>query len=92
MIDDQEKFKIVLKTIKTWAKLRMIHSRNSGFLNGIAWSILAARVWIKYNHLSAWEIIKYFFLEYTVLETNERIRLYEWQELEEELKPKGAIN
>ena len=89
-IDDHQKFKLVLRTVKAWAKLRLIHSRNSGFLNGIAWSILTARAWIKYNHLSAFEIIQNFFQDSTILEENEKIWLFEKYEVEETKIPDGA--
>eukprot|EP01105_Mastigella_eilhardi_P020930 TRINITY_DN5023_c0_g1_i2.p1 TRINITY_DN5023_c0_g1~~TRINITY_DN5023_c0_g1_i2.p1 ORF type:complete len:717 (+),score=139.53 TRINITY_DN5023_c0_g1_i2:1350-3500(+) len=43
-VPDLEKFQLLLKAVRLWAKARGIYSNKCGFLGGFAWSILAARV------------------------------------------------
>ncbi len=43
-VKNQENFKITLKLIKLWAKNRDVYSNIIGYLKGIGWTILVAKI------------------------------------------------
>ncbi|XP_008294536.1 poly(A) polymerase type 3-like [Stegastes partitus] len=54
-------FRIALRAIKLWAKKRNIYSNSLGFLGGVSWAILMARICQSYpNATSATLVIKFF--------------------------------
>eukprot|EP01084_Bolivina_argentea_P260097 439124_1 len=58
-------FEKSLKIIKFWAQQRAIYSNVMGFLGGISWSIMTAKICIQYPNLkSCIDILKQFFKFY----------------------------
>lgn len=55
-------FRDALRAIKYWAQRRAIYSNVSGFLGGIAWALLVARVCQLYPNGNAATIVRRFFL------------------------------
>jgi poly(A) polymerase len=55
-------FRIALRTIKLWAKCKAIYSNVMGFLGGVAWAMLIARICQLYPNACAASIVNRFFL------------------------------
>ncbi|RCH79241.1 polynucleotide adenylyltransferase [Rhizopus stolonifer] len=55
-------FRLALRTIKLWARKRAIYSNIMGFLGGVAWAMLVARVCQMYPNACAASIVSRFFL------------------------------
>ncbi|KAI8351223.1 Poly(A) polymerase central domain-containing protein [Choanephora cucurbitarum] len=55
-------FRLALRTIKLWAKKRAIYSNIMGFLGGVAWAMLVARVCQMHPNACAASIVSRFFL------------------------------
>lgn len=57
-------FTLTLRCIKLWAKNRGIYSNVLGYLGGIAWAILVARICIMFPDCKPNQLLKYFFEYY----------------------------
>ncbi|XP_022650192.1 poly(A) polymerase type 3-like isoform X2 [Varroa destructor] len=55
-------FQLALKTIRFWAKCHKIYSHTLGYLGGISWAILVAKVCTIYPKAGAARIVNKFFL------------------------------
>lgn len=65
LVPCQKTFRLALRCIKQWAKLRCVYSNAVGFLGGIAWSLLVARICQLYPNATASTIVSRFFALYS---------------------------
>uniref|UniRef100_A0A672IWN6 polynucleotide adenylyltransferase n=1 Tax=Salarias fasciatus TaxID=181472 RepID=A0A672IWN6_SALFA len=68
-------FRTVLRVIKVWAKKRQIYSNRLGFLGGISWAILVARVCQLYPNATVAALVTHFFRLYSTWDWNNPVRL-----------------
>ncbi|XP_005724937.1 poly(A) polymerase type 3-like [Pundamilia nyererei] len=54
-------FKVALRAIKLWAKQRNIYSNKLGFLGGVSWAIMVARICQVYPNATASTLVIKFF-------------------------------
>uniref|UniRef100_A0A3Q1I2S9 polynucleotide adenylyltransferase n=1 Tax=Acanthochromis polyacanthus TaxID=80966 RepID=A0A3Q1I2S9_9TELE len=60
-VPNVQNFRVALRVIKLWAKQRNIYSNSLGFLGGVSWAILVARICQVYpNATPATLVIKFF--------------------------------
>lgn len=68
LVPNVEVFRLALRCIKLWAQRRAIYSNVMGFLGGVAWAMLVARICQLYPNEVAGAIVSRFF-----------IILYQWK-------------
>merc|ERR1719285_256282 len=61
LVPNKEVYRQVLRLIKLWAKRRLIYSNVMGYLGGVSWAILVARVCQLYPNLNAAGLVVRFF-------------------------------
>ena len=64
LVPNVQEFKTTLRFIKYWATVRGVYSNVLGYLGGVSWAILAARICQLYPYFTASQLINRFFLIY----------------------------
>ncbi|KXS10687.1 Poly(A) polymerase [Gonapodya prolifera JEL478] len=64
LVPDIPAFRMALRAVKLWAKRRAIYSNVMGFLGGVAWAMLVARVCQLFPNAAAGTILAKFFRIY----------------------------
>lgn len=66
IVPNIENFQGLCKVIKLWAKQRNLYSGLNGYLSGISWTILCAKICLIYPNLSVPDLIQKFFKIYSL--------------------------
>ena len=75
-----EDFRITLRAVKLWAKKRGIYSNAMGYLGGVAWAILVAKVCQLYPKCRANILIRKFFDVYSNWDWSNPVQINEIKE------------
>uniref|UniRef100_A0A672GK17 polynucleotide adenylyltransferase n=1 Tax=Salarias fasciatus TaxID=181472 RepID=A0A672GK17_SALFA len=74
-VPNKHLFRTTLRVIKVWAKKRQIYSNRLGFLGGISWAILVARVCQLYPNATVAALVTHFFRLYSTWDWKNPVRL-----------------
>lgn len=75
LVPNVEYFRLVLRAIKLWAKKRGLYSNAIGYLGGVAWAILVAKICKMFPKLKPSKLIRKFFEVYSKWDWSEPILL-----------------
>ncbi|XP_063720005.1 poly(A) polymerase beta-like isoform X2 [Symsagittifera roscoffensis] len=64
LVPDRDAFRLTLHVIKLWARRKGIYSNVLGFLGGVSWAMLVARVCQLYPRAAPATLVEKFFLVY----------------------------
>lgn len=68
LVPDIKEFRLALRAIKLWAKKRGIYSNMLGFLGGVSWAMLTARICQLYPNATSSVILEKFFKVWSMWE------------------------
>ena len=66
LVPDRDAFRLTLHVIKLWAKRKAVYSNVLGFLGGVSWAMLVARVCQLYPRAAPATLVEKFFLVYNL--------------------------
>ncbi|KAL5637096.1 hypothetical protein ACGC1H_000915 [Rhizoctonia solani] len=92
LVPNQDVFRDSLRCIKLWAQRRAIYSNVNGFLGGVAWAMLVARICQLYPNLNAAAIVHRFFIIMLQWKWPQPILLRQIEEDVKELDPSKRMN
>ncbi|CAE6485496.1 unnamed protein product [Rhizoctonia solani] len=92
LVPSQDVFRDSLRCIKLWAQRRAIYSNVNGFLGGVAWAMLVARICQLYPNLNAAAIVHRFFIIMLQWKWPQPILLRQIEEEVKELDPSKRMN
>ncbi|XP_068173576.1 poly(A) polymerase beta-like [Antennarius striatus] len=81
LVPNVENFRQALRVIKLWAKRRNIYSNILGFLGGVSWAILVARICQVYPNATASTLVIKFFKVFSMWEWPYTVRLQRVEDL-----------